>query len=112
MTDPAELPFVTEVIEARRHSELVVEHVCEAVTDDEVEQYSTGDDNDSDDAESVMVPESAAIPAEVLTKAKLRVPYQFVPPEIQPQNVAAAKPKPKPKPAARQPSMAAFLAQK
>ena len=35
------------------------------------------------------------------SKAKLRIPYQFAPPEVQPQNVAAAKPKPKPKAGAR-----------
>ena len=44
-------------------------------------------------------------------KAQLRIPYQFVPPSIQPQAVAAAKPKPEPKPIARQLSMNAFLAQ-
>ena len=45
-------------------------------------------------------------------KARLRLPYQSVPPNIQPQAVAATKPKPKPKPVARQLSMNAFLAQK
>ena len=42
------------------------------------------------------------------SKAKLRIPYQFAPPEVQPQNVAPAKPKPKPKAGARQLSMATF----
>ena len=44
-------------------------------------------------------------------KARLHIPYQFVPPNIQLQAVAVAKPKPKPKPVARQLSMNAFLAQ-
>ena len=46
------------------------------------------------------------------SKAKLRIPYRFAPPEVQPQNVAAAKPKPKPKAGARHLSMATFLARK
>ena len=44
------------------------------------------------------------------SETKLRIPYQFAPPEVQPQNVAAAKPKPKFKAGARQLSMATFLA--
>ena len=45
-------------------------------------------------------------------KARLHIPYQFLPPSIQLQVVAAAKPKPKPKPVAQQLSMNAFLARK
>ena len=45
-------------------------------------------------------------------KTQLCIPYQFLPPNIQPQAVAAAKPKPKPKPVAWQLSMNAFLARK
>ena len=51
MVPDSEVPFLADVIEARQHDELVVEHVFEAVTDDEVsdiEEYSTGDDADSD----------------------------------------------------------------
>ena len=47
----SEVSFLADVIEAGQHDELVVEHVFEAVTDDEVsdiEEYSTGDDADSD----------------------------------------------------------------
>ena len=43
-------------------------------------------------------------------KAKLRIPYHFVPPDIQPQAVANAKSKPKPNLAPRQLSMNASVA--
>ena len=51
MVPDSEVQFLADIIEARQHGELVVEHVFEAVTDEEVsdiEEYSTGDDADSD----------------------------------------------------------------
>ena len=50
MVPDSEVLFLVDVIEARQHAELVVEHVFEAVTDDEVsdvEEYSTEDDDDA-----------------------------------------------------------------
>ena len=121
MVPDSEVPFLADVIEARQHDELVVEHVFEAVTDDEVsdiEEYSTGDDADTDSGLTAATA-NLDVPATFRdlgyidpSKAKLRIPYQFAPPEVQPQNVAAAKPKPKPKAGARQLSMATFLAPK
>ena len=37
MVPDSEVPFLVDVIEARLHDELVVEHAFEAVTDDDVE---------------------------------------------------------------------------
>ena len=223
MTDSADIPFLADVIEARQYDELVVKHVFEAMTDEDVsdvEEYSTGDDWDSD-VDNVPLLKFLTLKLLILKylglqgmllkllivmwllellilkflvlkflmlkflvlkllmmtflvlkllmvtahrsmyvrhmehkgkltaahqrnlfvelcysglepatsrldvpkvfqelgyidpkKARLCIPYQFVPPNIQPQAVAAAKPKPKPKPDAWQLSMNAFLAQK
>ena len=35
MTDSADIPFLADVIEARQYDELVVEHVFEAMTDED-----------------------------------------------------------------------------
>ena len=51
MTDAPNVPFLADGIGVRHHDELVIEHVFEGVTDEEVsdaEEYSTGDDADSD----------------------------------------------------------------
>ena len=50
MVPDSEVPFLADVIEARQHDELVVEHVFEAVAHKEVldiKGYSTGGDADS-----------------------------------------------------------------
>ena len=91
MVPDSEVPFLADVIEARQHDELVVEHVFEAVTDDEVsdiEEYSTGDDTDSD-VENAAGPEvpGAEVPDDEVPDAEVpdaEVPDAEVPDDAVP----------------------------